>query len=132
MLCLATSKNPTSASAWLQRGVVFKGSSKSGALLIRESGPHYLYWGAGKIHITTSDDPTHWPSQGKEFIVATAFDGWAEQNTGVESGPPPMQLSDGNYLFLHNSWSFNKTVCKCCTGNPPLLVVSGAMFTDFV
>lgn len=106
VLCLATSRDPTNSTGWIQRSVVFPGRSKSGALLLRETGPHFLYWGAGKIHITASSDPAKW-TEGTEFIVSTAFEGWAQQNTGVESGPPPMQLSDGNYLFLHNSWSFN-------------------------
>lgn len=26
-------------------------------------------------------------------------------NTGVEAGPPPMRLSDGNWLFFYNSWN---------------------------
>ena len=25
-------------------------------------------------------------------------------NPNVEAGPPPMKLSDGNYVFFHNSW----------------------------
>ena len=25
-------------------------------------------------------------------------------NPNVEAGPPAMQLSDGNYVFFHNSW----------------------------
>ena len=108
VLCLATSKNPTSPTGWLKRGVVFPGRSKSGALLIREAGPHFLYWGAGKIRFTSSNNLTKW-TEGTLFIASTAFEGWAQQNTGVESGPPPMQLSNGNYLFLHNSWSFNRT-----------------------
>ena len=74
VLCLATSSDPTNSTGWIQRRVVFPGRSKSGALLLRETGPHCLYWGAGKIHITSSSDPAKW-TEGIEFIVSTAFEG---------------------------------------------------------
>eukprot|EP01045_Picozoa_sp_COSAG04_P007641 COSAG04_NODE_404_length_14877_cov_7.858371_1_plen_112_part_10 len=99
VLCLAVSSDPTSPDGWRHRGVVFNQSSKSGALLIRPKPPHYLYWGAGTIHITTSDNLRRWESPGKPFITSTT---WG--NRGVESGPPPLPLSDGNFLFFHNSW----------------------------
>ena len=38
-------------------------------------------------------------NQGTEFINRTL---WGNPN--VEAGPPPMRLSDGNYVFFHNSW----------------------------
>ena len=132
VLCLATSRDPTSSTGWLQRSVVFPGRSKSGALLLRETGPHFLYWGAGKIHITSSSDPANWTRQGEEFIVSTAFEGWAQQNTGVESGPPPMQLSDGNYLFLHNSWSFNRTQYAVAGYQPAWVIINGSDPTQII
>lgn len=51
-LCHATTTNPTlplAESRWTRLGGVFGGlrDAKSGALLIRPSPPHYLYWGAG-------------------------------------------------------------------------------------
>jgi predicted GH43/DUF377 family glycosyl hydrolase len=157
VLCLATTKDPTDASGWLKRGVVFKGSSKSGALLIQEPPPaaagtagaaraagaagvaaaaggslHHLYWGAGQIHITTSSDPTVWPSEGKPFITETAFEGWAVQNDGVESGPSPMRLSDGNYLFLHNSWSMNDTIYDSAGYQPAWVIINGSDPTQII
>ena len=57
-----------------------------------------LYWGAGVISVTSSDDLYHW-KPGVPFITRTA---WG--NPHVEAGPPPMRLPDGNYLFFHNSW----------------------------
>lgn len=132
VLCLATTKDPTEPAGWLQRDVVFNSSSKSGALLIRESGPHFLYWGAGVIHLTTSTDPTTWRSAGTPFITKTAFHGWAMQNDGVESGPPPMRLSDGNYLFLHNSWSTNNTIYNKAGYQPAWVIINGSDPTQII
>jgi hypothetical protein len=43
-MCLASSSDPTSATGWTLHGTVgFGDGSKSGALLIRPSPPHYLY-----------------------------------------------------------------------------------------
>jgi predicted GH43/DUF377 family glycosyl hydrolase len=70
--------------------------------------------------------------EGKEFIVSTAFEGWAQQNTGVESGPPPMQLSDGNYLFFHNSWSFNRTQYAVAGYQPAWVVINGSDPTHII
>lgn len=60
-LCHATTANPTAPypGNWTRLGLAvptFGRDSKSGALLIRPSPPHYLYWGAGVIHLATSDD----------------------------------------------------------------------------
>jgi predicted GH43/DUF377 family glycosyl hydrolase len=56
-LCLATSQTPLDQAAWTRHGPVgFGMGSKSGALLIRDKPPHYLYWGAGVIHVTSSED----------------------------------------------------------------------------
>ena len=77
---------------------MFPGNHKSGAILIRESGPHYLISGAGQIHISNTTDLTKW-ELGPLFISKTAFG-----NPHVEAGPPPMKLADGNYVFFYNSW----------------------------
>lgn len=97
-LCLASTKDPSSSTSWTRHGTAFPGNHKSGALLIRDSPPHYLISGAGEIHIAKSDDLLKW-ELGPLFINDTA---WGNPN--VEAGPPPMKLSDGNYVFFHNSW----------------------------
>ena len=98
LLCLATTSNPTSPNSWTRYGAVFPDiqNSKSGALLIMEDGTDYLFWGAGEVRVTTSTDPTAWENEGDLFLEprSDSFD-----SQGVESGPPPMQLSDGNYFF---------------------------------
>lgn len=100
-LCLASSKNPTAplaSQAWTRHGPAFDGGHKSGALLIRDTPPHFLISGAGQIHISNSSDLLNW-TLGPKFITKTL---WGNPN--VEAGPPPMLLSDGNYVFFHNSW----------------------------
>ena len=100
-LCQAISTNPSSSTGWQRLGPVgFGPDSKSGAMLIREEAPHYLYWGAGIIHMTTSNSLIKWASPGKPFITKTLWN-----NTNVESGPPPLMLSTGDYVFFHNSWN---------------------------
>eukprot|EP00698_Gefionella_okellyi_P004417 TRINITY_DN14077_c0_g1_i1.p1 TRINITY_DN14077_c0_g1~~TRINITY_DN14077_c0_g1_i1.p1 ORF type:complete len:363 (-),score=69.96 TRINITY_DN14077_c0_g1_i1:261-1349(-) len=102
LLCQAYSKNPTDPSSWTTVGPVFPQTqgSKSGALLIRDQPPHYLLWGDEQIRIAQSSNLTHWPDEGQVIIAPRAdhFD-----NGLVESGPPPLKLSTGDYLFLHNS-----------------------------
>jgi predicted GH43/DUF377 family glycosyl hydrolase len=77
--------------------------SKSGALLLgtnATNNTNYLLWGSGTISITASDSLTFWPSSGNSFISARSgyFD-----SVLVESGPNPMLLSTGDYLFIYNS-----------------------------
>lgn len=103
-LSLASTRDPTQASGWTLHGPVFPtapSGSKSGAILVRQSPPHYLFWGAGTIRYALSDDLIHWTYNESAVLLAPRpgmFDSFL-----VESGPPPLRLSDGNYLFLHNS-----------------------------
>jgi predicted GH43/DUF377 family glycosyl hydrolase len=119
-LCLATSKNPTVSTGWTRHGTAFPGDHKSGALLIRDTPPHYLISGAGQIHISQSDDLLKW-TLGPLFINQTA---WGNPN--VEAGPPPLKLQDGNYVFFHNSWGGKgvpqpgyQPSCACPLVKPP-------------
>jgi predicted GH43/DUF377 family glycosyl hydrolase len=59
LLSLATSVNPTSPDNWNRLGAVFPSEqgSKSGAILLRDEGPHYLLWGDHDIRIAQSNDP---------------------------------------------------------------------------
>jgi predicted GH43/DUF377 family glycosyl hydrolase len=102
LLSLATTPDPTSSQKWTRHGAVFPNNqnSKSGALLLRPSPPHYLLWGDQTIRIAKSDDPTVWPDIGDVFLQ-TRPDSWDSQL--VESGPPPLLLSSGDYLFFYNS-----------------------------
>ena len=102
MLSLATSSNPTSSQSWTRHGPVFPTlqNTKSAALIIREKPPHYLFWGDHEIRVTKSDDLTKWASVG-EVLLETRADSFDSQL--VESGPPPLRLTTGDYLFFYNS-----------------------------
>eukprot|EP01012_Entosiphon_sulcatum_P036209 TRINITY_DN460_c0_g1_i1.p1 TRINITY_DN460_c0_g1~~TRINITY_DN460_c0_g1_i1.p1 ORF type:complete len:339 (-),score=54.16 TRINITY_DN460_c0_g1_i1:21-1037(-) len=102
LLNLASTQDPTRKDGWTRHGPVFPSiqGSKSGALLIRDQPPHYLFWGDSSIRVTKSNNLTSWPDPG-EVILAPRQDSFDSQL--VESGPPPLRLSNGNYIFFHNS-----------------------------
>eukprot|EP01083_Nonionella_stella_P015627 43749_1 len=108
-LSLARSNDPFVNGSWFKYGPIWDFHSKSGALLIEfdqtmnDYGMNYLYWGDNHITLTVSDNVTDWSNNrntSKVFIQVreNGFD-----NGLVESGPPPLQLSDGNYIFFYNS-----------------------------
>jgi predicted GH43/DUF377 family glycosyl hydrolase len=102
LLSLAKTKNPFDRNSWTKLGPVFLGyqNSKSVAILIRKESPHYLYWGDSDIRVTKSNNISSWPTIGDIFLSPrpNSFD-----SKLVESGPPPLLLSNGNYLFIYNS-----------------------------
>eukprot|EP00428_Durinskia_dybowskii_P060793 CAMPEP_0170364594 /NCGR_PEP_ID=MMETSP0117_2-20130122/5458_1 /TAXON_ID=400756 /ORGANISM="Durinskia baltica, Strain CSIRO CS-38" /LENGTH=356 /DNA_ID=CAMNT_0010619107 /DNA_START=90 /DNA_END=1160 /DNA_ORIENTATION=+ len=104
-LSLATTPNPTVSDKWTRHGAVFPDiqNSKSGALLLRskEQGPHFLFWGDSSIKMATSYDPAHWPADGGSVFIETRADHFDSKL--VESGPPPLQLLNGDYVFFYNS-----------------------------
>ena len=67
---------------------------------IRPQPPHYLYWGDSNIRLATSSDLVTFTNVNMQFITPRSgnFD-----DALVEAGPLPMLLSDGNYVFFHNS-----------------------------
>jgi predicted GH43/DUF377 family glycosyl hydrolase len=121
-LCHATTTDPTEPypGHWTRLGKVFPSLSftKSGAMLIRDKPPHFLYWGDTNIHLATSDDLTNWTNVNMSFITTrpTFFD-----SVLVEAGPLPLPLSDGNYVFFHNSAN---TTHNCY--HPGYVILSGA------
>lgn len=104
-LSLATTQNPTVSDKWTRHGAVFPQiqNSKSGALLLRnkEVGPHFLFWGDSSIKIVESHDLLSWPSDGGKVFIETRADHFDSKL--VESGPPPLQLLNGDYIFFYNS-----------------------------
>lgn len=70
LLSLATTNNPYNHSSWRRYGPVFPRypRSKGGSLLIREKGPHYLYWGDNEIRVALSDNLTFWQDIGEVLI----------------------------------------------------------------
>lgn len=112
-LSLATTTDPTDADTdnWTRYGAVFptQPASKSAALLLKSNvaegaaplPTNYLFWGDHDIRVTTSDDLTDWKSDIGTVMLSTREGSWDSQL--VESGPPPLLLSTGDYLFLYNS-----------------------------
>lgn len=104
MLSYATTKTPWEKSSWSRYGFVFPNISwsKSGALIFRdeEEGPHYLIWGDNYLTFASSSDLINFTNKPGKWIEPrqSHFDSYL-----VESGPPPLKLSDGNYLFFYNS-----------------------------
>jgi predicted GH43/DUF377 family glycosyl hydrolase len=124
-LNMATSPNPTDASRWQRHGPVFPSiqNSKSGALLIRDSPPHYLLWGDSSIRIAQSNDLLTWPEDGGSILLSPRTDSFDSRL--VESGPPPLRLSDGNYLFFYNSAQVGWPDDPATTYNVGWLILDG-------
>ena len=103
-LALATTKNIQDKSSWIRRGPIvpmFRWS-KSGALLLRDdtTGPHYLIWGDDMLRMAVTEDLIKYRTFPTPFLKTREdhFDSHL-----VESGPPPLRMVDGNYLFIYNS-----------------------------
>lgn len=115
-LALATTKTPRNAASWVKHGPIFplhlpslgfphaqdEGWSKSGALLRASAGTKHglLLWGDHYISLAVTDDLLHYNATGQILLQTRdeSFDSML-----VESGPEPLRLSNGNYLFLYNS-----------------------------
>lgn len=81
---------------------VIQAGVKSGAVLIREKGPSFMFaynLNGRHIEVATSSNLMRWELTGQVIIQQRhgAFDAGL-----CEPGPPPVQLSDGNLLFLYN------------------------------
>jgi predicted GH43/DUF377 family glycosyl hydrolase len=105
LLSLAHTKTPTVEDSWVREGELFPEIewSKSGALLVRDDypeEPHYLIWGDTHISLASSTDLINYTNEIEFFIDTrdTHFDSHL-----VESGPEPLLMDDGNYLFIYNS-----------------------------
>ena len=101
---LATSKTPQVKDSWVRHGYNCNNGTqdncgKSAAILIRETGPHYMFWGIPTIAVSISHDLLHWTLLNSSWVVP---DGAGAQEMWVEAGSPPEMLSDGNYIMSYN------------------------------
>ena len=63
--------------------------------------PHLLFHTAGQIYVThTTEDVTSGQWANSSLLIS----GTAWGNPFVESGPPPMRLSTGDFVYFINSW----------------------------
>lgn len=125
-LSLATTSNPASSkSEWTRHGPVFPEleGTKSAALLIRNEPPHYLFWGDHDIRVTKSDDVAVWADPGS-ILLSPRTDNFDSQL--VESGPPPLLLSTGDYLFFYNSAELNWPSDESTAYHVGWIILSGA------
>lgn len=104
-MALAVSKDPLNYTTWERRGPLFPqlGWSKSGAIIFRdeENLPPVLLWGDTNITYAVADSVDSMNFTNIKTIIGTRNDHF--DSILVESGPPPLKLSDGNYLFIYNS-----------------------------
>lgn len=124
-LAIATTDDPTVGNDnWVRFGPIFPDlpHSKSGALLVRDEPPHYLYWGDTSITLATSNDLLTWTNQ---FVFIAPRENDFDSSL-VESGPPPMLLSTGDYIFFHNSAD------KTFAYHPEWVVINGTDPTQIV
>uniref|UniRef100_A0A914DCG2 Uncharacterized protein n=1 Tax=Acrobeloides nanus TaxID=290746 RepID=A0A914DCG2_9BILA len=111
MLSSAVTQHPFNGSSYQRQGYVFpkRKWSKSGATLF--AGPdnnfsqHYLFWGdssfpVGGIGIATSPDSFNW-NDTQSYLMKIRNDSF--DSNLVESGPTPLRLKTGDFLFVYNS-----------------------------
>mmetsp|Transcript_21977 Transcript_21977/g.32747 ORF Transcript_21977/g.32747 Transcript_21977/m.32747 type:complete len:531 (-) Transcript_21977:11-1603(-) len=83
--------------------------SKAGAILVEmdkskpDYGVAYLFWGDTNVTVVKSNTVGKWNVKENTMgdLIQIRSDGF--DNRLVESGPPPLPLRDGNYLFFYNS-----------------------------
>eukprot|EP00747_Dinoflagellata_sp_TGD_P179687 gnl/TRDRNA2_/TRDRNA2_30891_c0_seq1.p1 gnl/TRDRNA2_/TRDRNA2_30891_c0~~gnl/TRDRNA2_/TRDRNA2_30891_c0_seq1.p1 ORF type:complete len:408 (-),score=51.79 gnl/TRDRNA2_/TRDRNA2_30891_c0_seq1:82-1305(-) len=100
---LATSKTPDVAGSWSRHGYNCNNGTadncgKSAAILVREHGLHYMFFGIPTISVSVSEDLLNWRLIKSDWVVPNA----TEQEMWVEAGSPPMKLDDGNYIMTYN------------------------------
>jgi len=81
---------------------LFSEWSKSGAVIFRddEDAPPLLLWGDKDITLAVGDrSGLHYENIRKLISPRNGY----FDSLLVESGPPPLKLSDGNYFFIYNS-----------------------------
>ena len=94
-LGIATSKDPSDPNGWTRHG--YDQLGKSAALLVRETGPHYAFFGIPAINMARSHDLVKWENITWNWMINDDdFSGF------IEAGGPPVRMEDGNYLFSYN------------------------------
>eukprot|EP01084_Bolivina_argentea_P143603 252129_1 len=144
-LSLARSLKPNIANSWTKYGPIFPANadgSKSGALLIEfdktmdDFGIGYLYWGAGIIRLTVTDNVTNYVYNISNIYLTKRDNGF---DSGlVESGPPPLQLNvkdkngKANYIFFYNSMTKGFPNAKESGYHPGFVIINKYNKSDII
>lgn len=109
-LSLATTTDPAAGNGnWTRHGAIFPDVdgfqfTKSGALLARDDGVSYLIFGDSTLYnglqVAATHDLVHYRVL-EDYLLIQPRPGKFDARL-VESGPPPMRLSNGDYLFIYN------------------------------
>ncbi|KAL0234594.1 hypothetical protein PCE1_001630 [Barthelona sp. PCE] len=111
-LSLATSPSGI-PNSWTKHGPLWGKNGKNstgGSVVLNGNNVVGMIWGDGSLYWSYSDDMIHWTNETKPWLSPRKnfFD-----SEFIYPGPPPIKLSDGNYLFLYNSArKFNQTTEK--------------------
>lgn len=99
--------HPTDTKTWMRTGFVEpdRDWSKSGATLFADStnkfSQHYLFFGDSNISIGIAPKNSFIFADTKANLLETRKDHFDSEL--VESGPAPLRLATGDYLFIYNS-----------------------------
>lgn len=109
-LCMATcAGDPSDLGCWRRQGRLFRdNNTKSGSLLVMPKPPHWMIYGCFPVRVAKTVDFKTWTQLEKPLLPQRP----GRWDSGMETGPMPMKISDGNYLFIFNGVSWN--VSSCC------------------
>eukprot|EP01083_Nonionella_stella_P014854 41598_1 len=110
---LYTSTNPTNTTVqWQLKNSAFPKKHITGpaSLLPRNTdhAKHYLFFGGnGSISVSNSCLLTNWQNIDDSTWLSPRSNYFDKD--GVETGPSPMKMNDGNYLMLYNAYNISHT-----------------------
>ena len=128
---IASSPTPWVVDSWIFHGPLWPVHTAGASILLRDDVPppagspppvHYAFIGtsdaAGSLFVSESTDMLNWHTNTTAWQQGRPFDTWDWR--GLAAGPPPVRLSDGNYLYLYsidNLWSCQSASCNVCNLN---------------
>ncbi|EGW34094.1 uncharacterized protein SPAPADRAFT_59516 [Spathaspora passalidarum NRRL Y-27907] len=81
---------------WTKSGAVFTERNKNGK--------YYMIWGDSELHLAESDDLIHWALPSYSLIHNTfAKSVFPHESRLIESGPAPIKMKSGQYIFIYNA-----------------------------
>jgi len=102
-LRVATTADPRRRDGWTRYPALID-NAKSGSVVWRPAGPHYLIWGCARtLQVAPSIGRSllRWDFNRTKPLLSTRAASWDSQF--VESAMPPLELSTGDLLFFYDS-----------------------------